>query len=460
MCGIFAAWNVENASNTVYMGLYALQHRGQESVGIISRDDEGFHSKKKMRLVSDSIHQTDLDRLSGDAAVGHVRYSTSGGSTPMNIQPISVRLREGPAAIAHNGNLVNTPTLREQLVAGGAIFQSAADTELIFHLMATSDGTTFRDQFRSALSKVRGAYSLLMLTNDHLYLARDENGFRPLLLARYNGGYVAGSETCAFDLIGATDIEEVQPGELIAIDRQGKLERLSIDEQVTGKTSTAARQFCVFEHVYLARPDSTVFGQSVYEVRKRMGRQLAEEYPISADMVIPVPDSGMSAALGYSEASGIPFELGLIRNHYVHRTFIQPHQKIRNFGVRVKLNPQREVLRGKKVVVVDDSIVRGTTSKKIVGMLREAGAAEVHMRVASPPITHPCFFGIDTPNRQELIGSRMTTDEISSYLDVDTLGYLSHAGLLKAVNGTTTSYCVACFTGEYPVAIDEQLMGG
>ncbi len=450
MCGIFSAWGIEDASNHVYLGLYALQHRGQESFGIVSTDGEQFYMKKKMCLVADAFHPTTLKMLRGRGAIGHVRYSTSGPSVMRNMQPIHAQLHDGEVALAHNGNLVNAPTLRRQLHQEGMIFQSSLDTELIFHLMARSQATSLKERFFESLTQVRGAYSLVMMTHNQLLLARDPYGYRPLILGEYRDGLVAGSETCAFDLIGAKFVRELEPGEVVCVDQQGKT--------TSDFLPRVARQaYCVFEHVYLARPDSHVFGENVYSARKAMGRRLAQEHPVTADVVVPVPDSGVPAALGYSEECKIPFDFGLIRNHYVHRTFIEPDQRIRNFGVRVKLNLQRTILKNKSVVVVDDSIVRGTTSRKIIGMLREAGARSVHMRVSSPAITHPCHFGIDTPTRQELIGANKSVEEIRGYLNVDSLGYLSQEGMLSVLAQTKDSYCVGCFSGRYPEAVDVEL---
>lgn len=454
MCGIFAAWNLDDASNVVYLGLYALQHRGQESVGIVSSDAKRLFTRKQRGLVADVFQNPEtLKALEGRRAIGHVRYSTAGGSTSFNVQPIDVRFNGTEVAVAHNGNLVNTPSLRERLTREGAIFQSTMDTELIVHLMARSKRKTVQEKFMEALGEVRGAYSLLLMTRDQLILARDPHGYRPLIIGEYRGGIVAASESCAFDLIGANYLRDVLPGEVVTIDADGKMTSTMLPEK------PARISQCIFEQVYFARPDSIVFGESTYAARKAMGRQLAQESPAKGvDYVVPVPDSGIPAALGYAEASGVPFDLGLIRNHYVHRTFIEPDQSIRNFGVRVKLNPQREILRGKSLVVIDDSIVRGTTSRKIVSMLREAGAREVHMRISSPPITSPCYFGIDTPTKQELIGSKKSVEEIRQFLNVDSLAYLSLDGMLKVVKQGKGNYCVGCFTGNYPEAVEPGLM--
>jgi amidophosphoribosyltransferase len=454
MCGIFAAWNVEEASNLVYLGLYALQHRGQESGGIVSTDGQRFYVKKEQGLIPDMFNTEKLSALVGKRAIGHVRYSTAGGDTSFNIQPLDVRFDGVQVAISHNGNLVNDPTLRQQLNREGAIFQSTSDTELIVHLMARSKQTNVEARFLDALSQLRGAYSLLLMTHDQLMIARDPYGYRPLMLGEYRGGYVAASESCAFDLMGATYLRDVAPGEVVIINADGTLR----SEFLAHKPAKIAR--CVFEQVYFARPDSTVFGENVYEARKAMGRELAKENKAKADLVIPVPDSGIPAALGIAEESGISFDMGFIRNHYVHRTFIEPDQSIRNFGVKVKLNPLKATLKGKRLIVIDDSIVRGTTSRKIVAMLREAGAAEVHMRISSPPITSPCFFGIDTPTKRELIGANKNLEEIRQFLNVDSVAYLSMDGMLKVLNQGTSSYCVGCFTGKYPEVVDQALMNG
>ena len=447
MCGIFSAWNVDQASNLVYLGLYAQQHRGQESVGIISTDGNAMYVKKKMRLVSDGFNATTLGLLKGHRAVGHVRYSTTGANTSFNIQPLHVAFNDYELAMAHNGNLVNSEKLRDELDGAGAIFQSTSDTELIFHLMARSNEKSLSDRFVEALKKVQGAFSLLMMTRDKLYLARDPYGYRPLVLGKLHGGLVAASETCAFDLIGAEYIRDIEPGEVVEIDEKGNQQSYWLD-----KSSHRGR--CIFEHIYFARPDSNVFGRSVYRSRKEFGKALANEHPIDADIVVPVPDSGVPAAMGYAEQSGIPFEFGLIRNHYVHRTFIEPDQSIRNFGVKIKLNPQREILDGKRIVVIDDSIVRGTTSRKIVSMLREAGAKEVHMRISSAPFLSPCYFGIDTPTKGELIASKQSVDEIAKSIGVDSLGYLSVKGLLDVMGSNEREYCTGCFSGVYPEVLE------
>jgi amidophosphoribosyltransferase len=447
-CGLFGVYNHPEAANLTYLGLYALQHRGQESAGIAAADGTGFHVEKAMGWVSDVFGPERLRRLPGRIAIGHVRYSTAGSSNLRNAQPISASFSRGPIALAHNGNLVNADALRRELEASGAIFQSTSDSEVILHLLARIERVPLARALPLALAQVTGAHSLLMLTPDALIGCRDPHGFRPLVLGRLGDTWVLASETCALDLLQAEFVRDVEAGEIVIIDRSG-VHSL--------KPFPPKRQLqCVFEYVYFARPDTTLWGQNVYQSRKAMGRRLAEEYPVEADVVVPVPDSGLGAALGYSERSGIPFELGLIRNHYVGRTFIEPRQGIRHFGVRVKLNPMREALEGRRVVVVDDSIVRGTTSRKIVRMIRSCGAREVHLRISSPPIQWPCYYGIDTPTRKELIASSHKVEEIRRYLEADSVGYLSLEGLLKAVGGDESRFCHACFSGEYKVGFPQE----
>ncbi len=446
-CGVLAAVGVPRAAEVVALGLHALQHRGQESTGVVSRDDAGeFHSVKGIGLVSDVYGEAELARLPGMLAIGHNRYSTAGGLTLENTQPLRVVYRGGALALAHNGNLTNARELRRGLEESGSIFQTTLDTEVFLHLMALSPTDDVEEALVDALRQVEGAYSLVVLTPEAVFAVRDPHGFRPLAIGRLGDGYVVASETCAFDLVGADFVREVEPGEVVRVDPQGLRARRALP-------AAEPRQHCVFEHIYFSRPDSRVFGANVDRVRRRLGHRLAEEHPAEADLVIAVPDSSNSIALGYSERSGLPFELGLIRNHYVGRTFIQPHQAGRDFGVRVKFNPVREILDGRRVVVVDDSIVRGTTSRKLVRLLRRAGAREVHFRVGSPPVTHPCFYGIDTPSRRELIGALKTVDEIRDYLGVDSLGYLSLDGML-ACEAEPRHFCRACFTGQYPVTVD------
>jgi amidophosphoribosyltransferase len=443
MCGIFAISGRDDAANFAYLGLYALQHRGQESAGIVSWDGARLHVERGMGEVADIFKQPVLQRLPGSSAIGHTRYSTAGSSVIANAQPIVVNTSMGPLAIVHNGNLVNAVELRHRLERDGAIFQTTSDTEVILHLMARNPRTDVVESFLAAIEQVRGAYSLLLITAGAVVAARDPWGFRPLLLGDAQGSPCFASEGCAFDLIGATTVRELQPGEVV-VARGSLLERYALP-QVPVPTR------CVFEHVYFARPDSVIFGDAVSEVRRRLGAQLAREAPADADLVSPVPDSGVFAALGYAQESGLPFEFGLIRNHYVGRTFIEPKSSIRHFGVKVKLNPVRAVIAGKRVVLIDDSIVRGTTSKKIVRMLKDAGATEVHVRISSPPTAWPCRYGIDTPDRGELIAANKPLDEIQRFLEADSLAYLSLDGMLRSVSGPADSYCTACWTGRYRV---------
>jgi amidophosphoribosyltransferase len=444
-CGLFGVWNHAEASNLTYLGLYALQHRGQESAGIAATDGVSFHVEKAMGWVADVFGPERLRRLPGHRAIGHVRYSTAGASRLRNAQPITANTARGPIAIAHNGNLTNAEALRKEMERDGAIFQSNSDTEVILHLLARAPAGPLEEQLPHALAQVTGAYSLLILTPEAMYAVRDPNGFRPLTLARFEDAWVVASETCALDLIEAKAERDVEAGEILVVSDGGV--------RSIRPFPPAERLQCVFEYVYFARPDSVLWNRNVHTVRKAMGRELAREHPVEADVVIPVPDSGSSAALGYSEQSGIHYEMGLIRNHYVGRTFIEPQQGIRHFGVKVKLNPMREMLEGRRVVVIDDSIVRGTTSRKIVRMIRSAGAAEVHMRISSPPIQWPCYYGIDTPTRRELIGASHNVDEIRRYLGADSLGYLSLEGMLKATGSDPAQFCHACFTGQYRVGI-------
>jgi amidophosphoribosyltransferase len=449
-CGVVGVYGNEEAANLAYLQMYALQHRGQESAGIVAGDGESLKRRAAVGLVADVFDETMLAGLTGKVAIGHVRYATAGdsGDKARDAQPLLVRCQAGPIAVGHNGNLVNAEVLRGQLEERGSIFQTSSDTEVIVHLVATSHGTLL-ERLQKSLRQVRGAYSLTLMGDGRLYGARDPSGVRPLALGRLRGGWVLASETCAFDLIGATWERDVEPGEIVRIDEAG-VTSFRIDNP-EGVPQAA----CIFEHVYFARPDSQVFGRYVHQARKALGRQLAKETAVPADVVIPVPDSGVYAAMGYAEQSGVPFEMGLVRNHYVGRTFIEPEQRIRHFGVKLKLNPVRGILDGKRVVVVDDSIVRGTTSKKIVDMVRAAGAAEVHLRISAPPTTNPCYYGIDTPTREELIASRMSIDEIAKFVGADTLGYLSREGLHAAVKGSTSTAgsCDACFSGDYPISI-------
>ena len=441
-CGVFGIYDHPEAANLTYLGLYALQHRGQESAGIVSADEKGLHLEKAMGLVADVFTEARLRRLPGDGAIGHVRYSTTGSSHLKNAQPILAGYRRGTVALAHNGNLVNAHLLREELEGQGAIFSSTSDSEVIVHLIARSRAEDLAEAVAEALLQVRGAFTLVILNEDELIGVRDPHGFRPLSLGRLGGAWVLASETCAFDLVGAQFVRDVEPGEMVRIGREGVSSCRPFPPTLPAQ--------CIFEYIYFSRPDSLLYGQNVARVRKALGRHLAREHPVEADVVIPVPDSGVPAALGYAQESGTAFEHGLIRNHYVGRTFIEPQQSIRHFGVKIKLNPVRELLEGKRVVVVDDSIVRGTTSRKIVSMLRAAGAREVHMRISSPPTVSPCYYGIDTPNRKELIAASHDPGEICRYIRADSLGYLSLQGMMSAV-GKDVGFCAACFTERYPV---------
>ena len=447
-CGLFGIFGHPEAARLAYLGLYSLQHRGQESAGIVAGDGKSMRLEKGLGLVNDVFTDERLETMTGDRAMGHVRYSTAGDVVAANAQPILIDCHRGQIALGHNGNLVNAAMLRHELEAAGSIFQSTSDTEVILHLYARSHRERLEDAIAASLSKVMGAFSLLFLTNDALVAARDPWGFRPLVIGKLEGATIVASETCALDLIDAEYVRDVEPGELVVIDRNGLRSFHPFPPE--------PHRQCVFEHVYFARPDSLVFGRNVLASRLALGRQLAKDAPAAADVVVPVPDSGMGAALGYAKESGIPFEWGLVRNHYVGRTFIEPKQSIRSFGVKIKLNPVREVIAGKRVVLIDDSIVRGTTSRKIVSMVREAGAAEVHLRISSPPTTGPCYYGIDTPTRAELIASSHTVEEIRERIGADSLGYLSEEGLLAAVDDAAGQrHCTACFSGRYPVAVSQ-----
>ncbi|HEY6362742.1 MAG TPA: amidophosphoribosyltransferase [Vicinamibacterales bacterium] len=443
-CGVFGIFGHPEASNLTYLGLYALQHRGQESAGIAASDGTMIRHSKAMGYVNDAFDAEALATLPGHLAVGHVRYSTAGESKVSNAQPIVVDSMHGQFAICHNGNLVNAGELKDALVRQGAIFQTNSDTEVVVHLFARSREDGAEAAIIDAISQVRGAFSFVMMTKDKVIGARDPHGFRPLVIGQLGDAWVVCSETCALDLIGATYARDVEPGEVVVASRNGLK---SVKPYAPAPSSQ-----CVFEHVYFARPDSYVFGESVNEVRTDLGRRLAREAPVEADVIVPIPDSGVCAAVGYADASGIPMRMGLIRNHYVGRTFIQPQQSIRHFGVKVKLNPVKSIIEGKRVVLVDDSIVRGTTSRKIVRMVRSAGAREVHMRISCPPTISPCFYGVDTPRRSELIAATHSLEEIRKYLDADSLAYLSLEGLTGAVKGGSSKYCTSCYTGVYPVA--------
>jgi amidophosphoribosyltransferase len=441
-CGVFGIVSHSEAARIAYLGLYALQHRGQESAGIVSSDGKKLHIEKGMGHVADIFTESRLERLPGNSALGHVRYSTAGESAPWNAQPILIDCWRGPISLAHNGNLTNATYLRHELERDGAIFHSTSDSEVILHLMSRSRRRTLQESFVEALRVIQGAYSLAVLTPEYLLVARDPHGFRPLCLGRVDGSYVVASETCALDLINAEYIRDVEPGEVL------RIENNSLDSQFPLPKGKPA--FCVFEHIYFSRPDSIVFGRTVNTSRREMGRLLALEHPVDADVVVPIPDSGVSSSIGFSQASGIPLEFGLIRNHYVGRTFIEPKQSIRNFGVKVKLNPVREIIKGKRVVLLDDSIVRGTTSRKIVNIVRSAGAKEIHMRITAPPLIAPCYYGIDIPTRRELIASTKSVEEICKFIGADSLGYLSLEAVLKAVDDKN-QYCSSCFTDAYPM---------
>jgi amidophosphoribosyltransferase len=446
-CGIFAIVAHPEAARLTYLGLYALQHRGQESAGIVSSDGARLRQQKGMGHVADVFDEACLEQLGGDSAIGHVRYSTAGESAPANAQPILIDGWRGPIALAHNGNLVNAGTLRRELERDGAIFNSTSDSEVILHLLCRSKRRTLLEAVAEALHVIQGAYSLVILTPNFLLVARDPRGFRPLCMGRVNDRYVFASETCAFDLIDATYIRDVEPGEIIAVEGDSCESHFLLPKEKPAH--------CIFEHVYFSRPDSLVFGRNVLESRRMLGKYLAIESPVAADAVVPVPDSGVSAAIGYARQSGIPLEFGLIRNHYVGRTFIEPKQSIRNFGVKVKLNPVREILRDKRIVLVDDSIVRGTTSRKIVHIVRGAGAKEIHVRITSPPIIGPCYYGIDTPTKRELIAASKSVEEIRKFIGADTLHYLSLESLLQSV-GEGERYCTACFTDRYPTDVIQE----
>jgi amidophosphoribosyltransferase len=443
-CGVFGIFGHPEAANLTYLGLYALQHRGQESVGIATSDGRRLQIHKAMGYVADAFDEATFLRLTGTSAIGHVRYSTAGESGLKNAQPILIDCAHGEIAIGHNGNLVNAQELRDELVRQGSIFQTTSDTEVLLHLYARSKAPTPEQALVESVTQARGAFSLVLLTKDRLIAVRDPHGFRPLTIGRLGDAYIVCSETCALDLIDATWIRDLEPGEVFIVGPEGA--------RSVYPFAPARLRHCIFEHVYFARPDSYVFGKSVNEVRTELGRCLAREQLADADVVVPIPDSGVCAATGFAEVSGVPLQMGLIRNHYVGRTFIEPQQSIRHFGVRVKLNPVKSILQGRRVVLVDDSIVRGTTSRKIVKMVRAAGASEVHMRISCPPTISPCFYGVDTPQRSELIGATHSIEEIRRYIGADSLGYLSLDGMLSAVGEARQSYCTSCYTGDYPVA--------
>ena len=447
-CGVFGVHGHPEAANITYLGLYALQHRGQESAGIVSCNSLGMQVERRMGQVADAFDEEALRRMRGDRAIGHVRYSTAGGSRLVNAQPLKISSHRGDIAVCHNGNLVNAREVRDRLEREGSIFATTSDTEVILHLIARSRQPELEDAVVDALRQLKGAYSLAFLTPDRLIAVRDPMGFRPLSLGTLDGAHIVTSESCALDLIGGSLVRDLKPGEVLVLREDGARSYFPFEASPT-------RQ-CIFEHVYFSRPDSIVFGRPVGDVRKRFGARLAAEAPAEADVVVAVPDSGLFAAQGFAEASGLPFEFGLVRNHYVGRTFIEPEQSIRNFGVKLKLNPVRSVLEGKRVVLVDDSIVRGTTSQKIVSMVRSVGASEVHMRVSCPPTVGPCYYGVDTPNRGELIAATHTVEEIRKHIHADSLGYLSLEGMLGAMQGDGGEFCTACYTTDYPIRFPEQ----
>ena len=453
-CGVFGIFGHEDASALTALGLHALQHRGQEAAGIVSFDGTQFHNERHIGLVGDNFTKPAvIDRLKGNRAIGHTRYSTTGAPVLRNVQPLFAEFHGGGFAVAHNGNITNTMSLQRSLQRRGAIFQSTSDTETLLHLIAQSDPGPIMDRMISALRQIEGAYALVAISEKKLVGVRDPLGVRPLVLGELDGAPILASETCALDIIGAHYIRDVEPGELILVTEDGIRSLRPFQRE--------APRFCIFEYVYFARPDSIVEGNNVYEVRKRIGQELARELPVEADVVVPVPDSGTPAAIGFAQESGIPFELGIIRNHYVGRTFIEPTDAVRHMGVKLKHNANRRMIEGKRVVLVDDSIVRGTTSLKIVQMMREAGAREVHMRIASPPTTNSCFYGVDTPEKSKLIASRMSVQDMAQYIKVDTLAFLSIDGLYRAVgepgrNSPLPQFCDACFTGEYPTRLTDR----
>lgn len=448
-CGVFGVYDPKNThdiSSISYLGLLALQHRGQESAGICVNKSGKFTNHKGMGLVENVFTKDKLAKIDGEMAIGHVRYSTTGSSLLVNAQPILINCIKGDLALAHNGNLINSKELRLNLESHGSIFHSTLDTEVIAHLMARSFEDNMINALIQSLHQLKGAFSLVAMTKDSLIACRDPYGFRPLVLGKLDKGYVVASETCAFDMIGAEFLREIEPGELVVLNKDG-IKSIKYSSERPSK-------FCVFEFIYFARPDSHMGGQNVHLARKEMGRQLASEMDIDADLVIPIPDSGTAAALGYAEKSGIEFSKAILRNRYVGRTFIQPTQEIRDLKVRIKLSPIREIIEGKKVILVDDSIVRGTTSKQIISRVNDAGATEVHIAISSPPVIDPCYYGLDTSKRQELIAREMTPEEIAEYIGADSLTYLSHKGLLKSIKAEGYGFCTACFTGEYPIGIE------
>ncbi len=451
-CGVFGIWGHPDAARLTYLGLYSLQHRGQESVGIVTSDSERLHAIRGMGEVNEVFTESVLDKLPGHCAIGHVRYSTAGEVSLNEAQPFSIKCHRGEIAICHNGNFPFADAMRAELEREGAIFSSTSDTEVVLHRLARSRRDDLRDAIAEVFRDLEGAYSILILTPDCLFIVRDPRGFRPLCLGELDGAQVVASETCAFDLIGATYLRDIAPGEILAVNRRGAQSERPLPAQTPA--------FCIFEHVYFARPDSRIYGRSVNKSRHKMGKQLAREQPVEADIVVPVPDSGVAAAIGYAAQSGINFRFGLVRNHYIGRTFIEPAQSIRNFGVKVKLNPVRDLIEGRRVALVDDSLVRGTTSRKIVEMLRQAGAREVHLRISCPPTISPCYYGVDTPSPAELIAASQSTEDIRRFINADSLGYLSREGLLAACGADEgLEFCTACYTGKYPLPVPLRAVG-
>jgi len=443
-CAVVGIFGHEEASKLAYFSLHALQHRGQEAAGISSADGKKLHTIKKRGLVMRVFDEAKLQTLSGNSAIGHTRYSTAGDDSILDAQPVFARYDLGEMAIVHNGNLTNADEVRNKLIEKGAIFQTFMDTENLIHLIAKSEKSKLLARIIDAVERIEGAFSLVFLSRTKMFAMRDRHGFRPLSLGLLpNGGYIVASETCAFDLVGATFIRDVEPGELLVFEKDKEPKSIKVFEPTP--------KHCIFEYVYFARPDSSIFGQSVYQTRKEMGKELARIAPVEADLVIPVPDGGVPSAIGYAQESGIPYEMGIMRNHYIGRTFIEPTQEMRDLKVKMKLSPMIDIIKGKRVIVVDDSIVRGTTSKRIVKMLKEAGASEVHMRVSSPPTTDPCYYGVDTPDKDKLIAANMSNEEICTFIEADSLAYLNEESLLRSVNAKEDNYCTACFTGKYIV---------
>lgn len=442
-CAVVGIFNHKEASRLAYFSLHAMQHRGQEAAGISSGDGKKIHTIKDRGLVSRVFDEEKLRRLEGHMAIGHTRYSTAGDDSILDAQPVHANYDLGQLAIVHNGNFTNAIDVRFSLIKQGAIFQTFMDTENLIHLIARSEQEHLQDRIIDAVRKVEGAYSLVFQSRSKMFAVRDPYGFRPLSLGRVGDGYVVASETCAFDLIGASFLRDVEPGEMLVFEKDKAPQSIMLAREVPKQ--------CIFEHVYFARPDSNVFGQNVYEMRKNMGIELAKDSPVEADIVIPVPDGGIPSAIGYSQQSGIPFEMGIMRNHYIGRTFIEPTQEMRDLKVKMKLSPIKSLIRGKRVIVIDDSIVRGTTSRRIIRLLKNAGAAEVHMRISSPPTTDPCYYGVDTPDKDKLIAANMSVEDICHYIEADSLAYLSNDALMRSVNSTEDHYCTACFTGQYTV---------